>query len=122
DPLGYARAVEVLLGADEVDGVLMTGYFGGYSTEDSGLEGAELAAAEAIAGAARSQSKPVVVHTIFPSGPTATVLRSAGIPVHRDVDRACAVLAGLVARPLPEAASATTTAASVTDTSYTAAR
>jgi hypothetical protein len=39
------------------------------------------------------------VHTIHPDGPTGLLLRAAGVPVHRDVDRACAVLAGLVQRP-----------------------
>ena len=92
----YARGVEVLLGADEVDGVLMTGYFGGYSTEESDLTQPELAAARQMADAVAAQGKPVVVQTIYPDGPTAQVLRAAGIPVHRDVDRACAVLAGLV--------------------------
>ncbi len=92
DPSSYARAVEALLGAEEVDGVLLTGYFGGYSAEPGGLHGLEVAAAEAIAAFVQAQDKPVVVHTIFPGSPTAEVLRSAGIPVHRDVDRACAVL------------------------------
>ena len=122
DPLGYARAVDVLLAADEVDGVLMTGYFGGYSTEESGLQDAELAAASAIAATVRAQSKPVVVHTIFPAGPTASVLRSAGIPVHRDVDRACGVLAGLVALPALETLPPAGPGAPLVDTSYTAAR
>ncbi len=42
-----------------------------------------------------------MVHTIFPASPTAAVLRAAGIPVHRDIDRAGAVLAGIAALPLP---------------------
>ena len=35
------------------------------------------------------------------TAPRSQVLRAAGIPVHRDVDRACAVLAGLVERRPP---------------------
>jgi acyl-CoA synthetase (NDP forming) len=97
DPLSYARAVQALLDADEVDGVLMTGYFGGYSAEPGTLHDLELRAVEAIVASVRAQSKPLVVHTIYPGGPSAALLRSAGIPVHRDVDRAGAVLAGLVA-------------------------
>ena len=65
----------------------------------------------------------MVVHTIFPNSPTAAMLRSSGIPVHRDVDRAGAVLAGLRERllpppydELPEAAPA------ITDPSYDVAR
>ncbi len=55
EPGSYARAVETLLGAEEVDGVLLTGYFGGYSSEPGGLHGLEVAAAEAIAATVREQ-------------------------------------------------------------------
>jgi acyl-CoA synthetase (NDP forming) len=126
DPLGYARAVDCLLAGEEVDGVLVTGFFGGYSTEPSTGPGSvheiEMDAARAIAAAARAQAKPVVVHTIFPDGPTAAVLRGAGIPVHRDVDRAAAVLAALVERPLPAFDSMPQVAVPVTEMSYEAAR
>ena len=123
DVASYARGVAVLLGSDQVDGVLLTGYFGGYSTEESNLTEPELAAARQMAEAVAAQDKPLVVQTIYPDGPSAQVLRAAGIPVHRDVDRACAVLAGLVevgsaglALPLPDPAPP------VTDPSYDAAR
>ena len=126
DPMSYARAVEALLAADEVDGVLMTGYFGGYSADVGTLQDAELRAAEAIVAAVGGQGKPLVVHTIFPAGPTATTLRSGGIPVHRDVDRAAEVLAGLVARTVdggyPRSERLVEAAAPVTDPSYDAAR
>jgi acetate---CoA ligase (ADP-forming) len=123
DVASYARGVEVLLGSDQVDGVLLTGYFGGYSTEESNLTEPELAAAHQMSEAVAAQGKPLVVQTIYPDGPSAQVLRAAGVPVHRDVDRACAVLAGLVAvgsaglaLPLPDPAPP------VSDTSYDASR
>ncbi len=123
DVASYARGVAVLLGSDQVDGVLLTGYFGGYSTEESSLTGPELAAALQMADAVVAQGKPLVVQTIYPDGPSAQVLRAAGVPVHRDVDRACTVLAGLVeegsvglALPLPDPAPP------VVDASYDAAR
>ena len=75
--------------------------------------------ADVVAG----QSKPVVVQTIFPGSDTSVLLRSAGIPVHRDVDRAAAVLAGLVERPVALAdLTLPAPAPPVTDTSYDAAR
>ena len=40
DVASYARGVQTLLASDQVDGVLLTGYFGGYSTEQSNLTGA----------------------------------------------------------------------------------
>ena len=98
DVASYARGVALLLASDQVDGVLLTGYFGGYSTEESDLTEPELAAARQMAEAVAAQDKPLVVQTIYPTSPASQVLRAAGIPVHRDVDRACAVLAGLVER------------------------
>ncbi len=122
DPMGYARAVEVLLLGEEVDGVLMTGYFGGYSTEPGAVHEIEIAAAHVIAAAAHAQHKPVVLHTIFPTSPTSTLLRSAGIPVHRDVDRACAALIALEEHPLPSYEEQTVAAPALTDSSYDGAR
>ncbi|MGZ8745161.1 MAG: CoA-binding protein, partial [Nocardioides sp.] len=119
----YARGVAVLLGADQVDGVLLTGFFGGYSTEESSLTAPELAAARLMAEAVAAQGKPLVVQTIYPNGPSAQVLRAAGIPVHRDVDRACLVLAGLVEKGTSGLALGLPAAAPpVTDTSYGASR
>jgi acyl-CoA synthetase (NDP forming) len=122
DPMGYARAVEALLLGEEVHGVLMTGYFGGYSTEPGAVHEIEIAAARVIAAAAHSQHKPVVLHTIFPASPTSTMLRSAGIPVHRDVDRACAALAGLEEHPLPSYDEEPEAAPALADSSYAVAK
>ncbi len=122
DPTGYAAAVEALLAGADIDGVLVTGYFGGYSTAAGGLGDVEVTAARRIADAARAQGKPVVVQTIFPAGPTAAVLRAAGIPVHRDVDRAATVLAALAPRAAVGACDLPPPAPPVTDTSYAAAR
>ena len=123
DLASYARGVRVLLDCDDVDGVLLTGYFGGYAAWQADLAAPELAAARQIAEAVAAQHKPLVVHTVQPDSPAGRVLRAAGVPVHRDVDRGCAVLAGLVENattglagepPEPEPA--------VSDTSYDAAR
>jgi acyl-CoA synthetase (NDP forming) len=100
DPLSYSRALQVLLAADEVDAVLMTGYFGGYAQTNEVLAGPEIEAATGIVAAIDASRKPVVAHTIFPYSPSIAVLRAGGIPVHRDIGRACASLALLVA---PEA-------------------
>ncbi len=96
DAMSYARAVAGLLGSDEVDAVLLTGYFGGYSLETSSLHDPEIAAAREIARATVEQAKPVVVQTIYPDSPSCQVLREAGIPVHRDIGRGSGVLAGLL--------------------------
>ncbi len=123
DVASYARAVGALLASDQVDGVLLTGYFGGYSTEQSNLSEPELVAAHLMADAVAAQAKPLVVQTIYPESPASQVLRAVGIPVHRDVDRACTVLAGLVEPATAGLAEALPVPAPpVTDTSYEAAR
>jgi acyl-CoA synthetase (NDP forming) len=123
DPMRYTRALEVLLRAEEVDGVLMTGYFGTYSGSASPVAPLELAAATAMAGVVAEQAKPLLVQSIEPASPTGLVLRAAGIPVHRDVDRAATVLRGLVARPATAPVVAMPPADSpIANTSYDAAR
>jgi acyl-CoA synthetase (NDP forming) len=123
DQLAYPETVAALLAADEVDGVLLTGYFGGYSAQESTLAQLEVAAARVLVDVVTAQCKPVVVHTIHPDGATGRLLRDAGIPVHRDVDRAAQVLAALVPLatltddPVPPPP-----AAPLTDASYDAAR
>ncbi|WP_211318749.1 acetate--CoA ligase family protein [Nocardioides silvaticus] len=125
DVLSYVRGVQVLLASDQVDGVLLTGFFGGYSAGQSDLAAPELAAAGLMADAVVAQHKPLVVQTIYPDSPAAVVLSAAGIPVHRDIDRACTVLAGLV-EPDPSPAGLggelPDPAAPATDTSYDGAR
>jgi acetate---CoA ligase (ADP-forming) len=91
----------VLLDAEDVDGVLLSGYFGGYSTQAGGVEQLELAAAREMATLVPERGKPVVVHTMFPLSPSSEALRAAGIPVHRHLESATRVLSGVVALSLP---------------------
>jgi len=122
DPLAYARGVAALLAAEEVDAVLLTGYFGGYSTGTTNLTRPEMEASRMIGAAATGWNKPVVVQTIFPGSPSARVLVDAAIPVHRDIDRACDVLPALVTRPAPEPEPVPSPATPLADTSYDAVR
>ena len=123
DLASYARGVRVLLDCDQVDGVLLSGYFGGYASWQADLAAAELAAARQMADVVAARDRPLVVQTVDPDSPASRVLRAAGVPVHRDVDRAATVLAGLVVTstaglgerlPVP--------APPVADASYPAAR
>jgi acyl-CoA synthetase (NDP forming) len=101
DPGNYARALATLLEADEVDGVLLSGYFGGYSTQPGGVHELELTAARDMVAAVASSGRPVVVHTMFPLSPSSEILRAAAIPVHRHLESACRVLSGVVSLSLP---------------------
>ncbi len=123
DVASYTRGARVLLGCDQVDGVLLTGYFGGYASWQADLATAELAAARELADAVAAQGKPLVVQTVDPESRASRVLRAAGVPVHRDVDRAASVLAGLVVVPTTGlAGELPVPAPPVTDASYPVAR
>jgi acetate---CoA ligase (ADP-forming) len=107
-----------------VDAVLVTGYFGGYSSGEDGIAGlgpAETAAAKQIAADSLGR-KPVAVQSIFPESEACRALTEAGVPVFAAVEDAAATLAvltGTRARglaPLPSAA------APLGPTGYTAAR
>ncbi len=102
---------------DEVDAILMTGYFGGYSSGEDGLTGlgpAECAAAKQIAADAAGDKltyKPTAVQSIFPDAPACRILADGGVPVFAAIEDAAAALAAVAvpARtatmlPLPAAA------------------
>jgi acyl-CoA synthetase (NDP forming) len=89
----FARVLAAMLGAAEVDGALVTGYFGGYGEYGPALASAEVAAAGAMADQARSHGKPVAVHTMYPDSPAARVLAERGVPVFGAVEDAARTLA-----------------------------
>ncbi|MFD7785710.1 acetate--CoA ligase family protein [Streptomyces nojiriensis] len=124
-PLSYADTVGALLAADEVDAVLMTGYFGGYAASEGGLGGGpaggsvlaegEARAAKEIVAHLTARLKPLVVQSMYPHSPSCRVLAEAGVPVFaatEDAARALAVTTGWGAAdaegpgvpPLPPAA------------------
>ncbi len=98
DPHNYARAFAALQAADDVDAILMTGYFGGYSTGEPGLAGlgpAESAAAKELTVEAVGR-KPVAVQSIFPDSPAGRILADGGVPVFAAIEDAAAALAAIV--------------------------
>ncbi|MFE2297316.1 acetate--CoA ligase family protein [Streptomyces sp. NPDC059445] len=119
DPGSYAATVEALLAAEEVDAVLMTGYFGGYAASEGGLGGGGRALADGEREAARliaarhgATAKPLVVQSMYPGSPSCRTLAAAGIPVFDATEDAARALAatlagrtapGIVPLPLPAA-------------------
>ncbi len=97
DPFSFARTTRVLLEAPEVDSVLFTAYFGGYSSLSDDLRERELAVARELVAATEQTGKPLVVHTMYWDAPPAQALRAAGVPVYRAIESAVAGLAVLVA-------------------------
>ena len=113
DVFNFARVVEQLLRADELDIVFLTGYFGGYATYSGEHAAQEVEAARAMAGYARGVDKPLVVQTMYWRSEAADALREALIPLYRDLEGALSAISALVragaARPggvpgLPEVA------------------
>jgi acyl-CoA synthetase (NDP forming) len=121
----FERAARVLLRSGEVDAILMTGYFGGYSEYSDAFGDAEVAVGEALARAAARERRPLVAHTMYHGTPAADALRRGGVAVYRGVEQAVGVLARLVRRaertpaPVPQLPAP---AAALEDPGYAAAR
>ncbi|MFE4636325.1 acetate--CoA ligase family protein [Streptomyces sp. NPDC056773] len=109
-PLSYSDTVAELLAAEEVDAVLMTGYFGGYAASEGGLGGGgqaggsvlaegETRAAEKIVTHLAESPKPLVVQSMYPGSPSCRVLAEAGIPVFAATEDAARALAAMTGRP-----------------------
>jgi acyl-CoA synthetase (NDP forming) len=96
DVFNFARVVELLLAADPLDIVFLTGYFGGYSTYSDEHAAREVEAARAMAEYARDRAKPLVVQTMYWRSGAADALREARIPVYRDLEGALAAIGSLV--------------------------
>jgi acyl-CoA synthetase (NDP forming) len=98
DVHAFDRIIRELLESGEVDGLLVTGYFGGYAEYGPDVAVQELRAAELIGQAVTATGRPVTVHTMYPSGPAAHALRASGVPVYESVEQAAGALARLAAR------------------------
>jgi acyl-CoA synthetase (NDP forming) len=125
DVFSFAHCTRALLEDVDVDAVLFTAYFGGYSTLASELGEPEMAAAELLAKSMTQSGKPLVVHTMHWNTPPSRALRAAGVPVYRVIESAVDGVAALVAdgssppsplSPLPAPA------VPLTDGGYAAAR
>jgi acetate---CoA ligase (ADP-forming) len=93
----FDRTARAVLGSGEVDAVLMTGYFGGYTDYAETLGRGEASVAEALADAAAASGRPLLVQTMHPQAGAARALRRRGVPVYRTIERAVGVLARLAA-------------------------
>jgi acyl-CoA synthetase (NDP forming) len=98
DFLNFERTVRALASSGEVDAVLLTGYFGGYSTESVDFARRETQVAVGMATAAEESERPLMVHTMYPASPSIRAIRSRHVPVYADIEAAVHVLGRLVAR------------------------
>jgi acyl-CoA synthetase (NDP forming) len=91
----FDRTARAVLGSGEVDALLMTGYFGGYTDYAETLGRGEASVAEALAHAAAVSGRPLLVQTMHPQAAAARALRRRGVPVYRTIERAVHVLGRL---------------------------
>jgi acyl-CoA synthetase (NDP forming) len=125
DVFSFARSTRALLEADDIDAVLFTAYFGGYSTLSDEMREREVAVAGLLGSAMAESGKPLVVHTMYWDGPAARALRAAGVPVYRAIESAVRGVTALMAdgRPAPPALPSLPAAEPpLRDTGYAAAR
>lgn len=129
NPHSYGDTVGALLASDDIDSVLLTGYFGGYSAAKGGLGGpasdsgtmgggnalaaGELETARQMVSHATATAKPLVVQSMFPEAPSCRTLVDGGIPVFAATEDAARALTAMTAArtagpagvcPLPPAA------------------
>jgi len=107
DAFSFSRTTRTLLESGDVDAVLFTAYFGGYSSLSDELRDRELAVAGELARAAHETGVPLVVHTMYWDAPPARALRDAGIAVYRAIESAVDAVAALVDDVQPPSAVAT---------------
>jgi acyl-CoA synthetase (NDP forming) len=100
----FDRVAHAVLDSAEVDGLLVTGYFGGYAEYGPAVAAEELRTAAMISEVAAGTRRPIVVHTMYPAGAAAMALREAGVPVYAAVEQATAALARLRPRPAADVA------------------
>ncbi|MER8556876.1 acetate--CoA ligase family protein [Mesorhizobium sp. M1217] len=95
DPSVFAACAEILLQDSMVDGLLISGLYGGYAVRFSeDLLAAEIDATNLIGAMPRRLGKPVVVHSLYSAlqadqRPLPLLeMRRAGIPVHSSLETA----------------------------------
>ena len=98
DPQAFAWLAEVCLKDPEVDGVIITGLFGGYRwllSEDFGPR--EEAAAHELGKLVRQYKKPLLIQTIYARHaiPALHILREEGIPYYESIEITCRAMAAL---------------------------
>lgn len=85
DLANYARTVATALSSPEIDSVLMTGYFGRYAEDVPAVARRERETAEELGAITHEHNKPLLVHSMAPSGPTIEELWRNGVPTFPDI-------------------------------------
>ncbi len=92
----FERVTSAILRSGEVDAVVFTGYFGGYSQMNESFSAVETEVGHAIARAATASGRPLLTQAMFWDSPPARALQSGGVPVYRDIEAVVDTLGHLV--------------------------
>ncbi|HET7092155.1 MAG TPA: acetate--CoA ligase family protein [Thermomicrobiales bacterium] len=124
DFFSYARVVRETLASGEVDAVVLTGFFGGYSVKSDELGRREIAVAGLLADACAETGRLLLVQTMHHDAVPADTLRERSIPVFATIDGAIRALAaaGRWSAPLPAMPPLPPAAAPLTADDYWSAR
>jgi acyl-CoA synthetase (NDP forming) len=98
DPLSLARLAEVCLKDPDVDGIVITGLFGGYRMLLSEALGSrEEEAAHEFGRLVRHYHKPILIQTVYARYDIQAlhILREEGIPYYESVEITCRAMAAL---------------------------
>jgi acyl-CoA synthetase (NDP forming) len=101
DIRSFDRVVGTLLRSGEVDTVILTGYFGGYSQYSEDFRLQEVESAEAMARGVEETGVPFLAHTMYWRSAAAEALRASGVPVYREIEAAVGVASRLARRTSP---------------------
>ncbi|MFF0370747.1 acetate--CoA ligase family protein [Micromonospora sp. NPDC005087] len=82
----YSRIVEMLLASDEVDAVVLSGYFGSYGSDTPALVDRELEVVEMLADSVRRHERPVVVHSMSHDSEAVQSMRAQAVPTLHTID------------------------------------
>ncbi|HEU5433505.1 MAG TPA: CoA-binding protein, partial [Thermomicrobiales bacterium] len=124
DFYSYARVVRDALASGEVDAVVLTGFFGGYSVKSDELGRREIEVAGLMADACGETGRPLLVQTMHHDSAPAETLRERAIPVFAAIDDAIRALAAVAQwfAPLPAMPSLPAAAPPIEADDYWAAR
>jgi acyl-CoA synthetase (NDP forming) len=122
DFMNYARTARTLLEAGELDGVLMTGYFGGYSQYSHEFAEQETEVGREIARAVAESGRPLVAQSMYHDAPPNVALRDGGVPVYATIEAAVTGLAALLSVPAERVGELPSAATGPIDDSYFGSR
>ena len=94
----FERVTRAVMESGEVDAVLFTGYFGGYSQMNERFSEVETEVGHAIARAAGTSECALIAQAMYWESQPVVALRAGGVPTYRDIEAAVDTLAQLVAQ------------------------